>query len=297
MEVLYLKDYKHIKTDVENLSLVLGYFDGLHIGHEQLINFSIFNSKGPVGVLTFDRPLKSIEGCLTSLSEKLELLRQMKVDYVFVIQVDDNLRHMSYIDFINKVLKRIGPKTLYCGNDFTFGYEAKGNVYDLKMAFSDVKIINYVNDFSHKKISSTNIKNLIKSGDVKEASVFLGRKYFVTGTIGRGFQEGSKLGTPTANITLDADYVIPKNGVYFTKTKIDNRTYKSVTNVGVHPTINKLNTPIIETFIIGLNRNIYGKHMKLFFYDRLRDEVTFKNVNELEKQIKEDVQKTADFFK
>jgi riboflavin kinase/FMN adenylyltransferase len=296
MEVEYIKDYKHIDYNIDKLSLVLGYFDGLHIGHEQLINFAKFNSKGPVGVITFDRPLKSIEGCLTSLDQKIDLLKELKVDYVFVIVASDDFRHMSYIDFINKVLKKLNPVTLYCGNDFSFGYEAKGDVNDLKMAFSDVKVVNYVNDYNHKKISSSNIKKLIKSGDVKEASVFLGRPYSLRGTIGHGFQEGTKLGTPTANITLPVDYVIPKDGVYITKTKVDKRTYKSVTNIGTHPTINQIEKPIIETFIIGLNRNIYGKDITIYFYKRLRDEVKFENTNKLEEQIKKDIEETNNFF-
>jgi len=296
MEVQYIKDYRHINSSVEKLSLVLGYFDGLHIGHEQLINFAKFNSKGPVGVITFDRPLKSIEGCLTSLEQKIDRLRELKIDYVYVIVASDDFRHMSYIDFISKVLKKLNPVTLYCGNDFTFGYEAKGDVNDLKMAFSDVKVVSYVNDFNHKKISSSNIKKLIKSGDVKEASVFLGRPYSLRGTIGRGFQEGTKLGTPTANIALPVDYIIPKDGVYITKTKVDKRTYRSVTNIGTHPTVNQIEKPIIETYIIGLNRNIYGKDITIYFYNRLRDEVKFESVEKLEEQIKKDVDSTNRFF-
>jgi riboflavin kinase/FMN adenylyltransferase len=296
MEVIYINDYRHINCNIDKLSLVLGYFDGLHIGHEQLINYAKFSTKGPVGVLTFDRPLKSIEGCLTSLDQKIELLRGLKVDYVFVMVASDDFRHLSYIDFIDKVLKKLNPITLFCGNDFSFGYEAKGNVNDLKMAFSDVKIVNYVNDFNHKKISSSNIKKLIINGDVKEASVFLGRPYTLSGTIGHGFQEGTKLGTPTANITLPVDYVIPKDGVYITKTKIDKRTYKSVTNIGTHPTINQIQKPIIETFIIGLNRNIYGKEMTISFYNRLRDEIKFDNIEKLEEQIKKDIDSTNQYF-
>jgi len=297
MEVIYIKNYKSIDSTIAKLNLVLGYFDGLHVGHVQLINYAKFNSKGPVAVMTFNRSLKSIEGCLTSLEDKLELLSEMKVDYVYVIEVDDAFRHLSYIDFINKVLKKLNPEVLYCGNDFTFGYEAKGDVNDLKMTFADVKVINFVNDYNHKKISSSNIKNLIKNGEIKEANLFLGRPYAILGTIEHGFKEGTKIGSPTANISLVDDYVLPKEGVYITKTKIDNRTYKSVTNIGVHPTINIVKKPTIETFIIGLNRNIYGKKMKVYFYKRLRDEIKFENITQLEEQIKKDVDSSVEFFK
>src|SRR5574344_588191 len=297
MEVKYLKDFKHIDTDIKNLSLVLGYFDGLHTGHVQLIRYAKFISDGPVGVLTFDKPLKSIEGSITSLDEKIELFREIKVDYVFVIMVDDKFKHLSYIDFINKVLKKLNPKTLFCGNDFTFGYEAKGNVYDLKMAFADVQIMNYVNDCNHKKISSSGIKKLIRDGQVKEASVFLGRPYSISGTVAHGFEEGSKLGKPTANLQMVFDYVLPKEGVYMTRTRIDKRTYKSVTNIGTHPTINQVEKPTIETYIMGLNRDIYGKEMKVFFYKRLRDEKKFASTDELEKQMKIDVEQSLEYLK
>lgn len=296
MEVIYLKDYKHINFKIDNLSLVLGYFDGVHIGHQQLINFAKFNSRGPIGVITFDRPLKSIEGCLTSIEEKIDLMKEMKVDYLFVMKVDDNFKHISYIDFINKILKKMNPISLYCGNDFTFGYEAKGNVYDLKMTFSNVKVINYVNDCNHKKISSTNIKKLIKNGEVKEASLFLGRYYSLSGSIEHGFNEGIKLGFPTANLNLAVDYVLPKEGVYITKTKIDNKMYKSITNIGVHPTVNEVLTPTIETYIIGLNRNLYGKQIVVFFYKRLRDELKFDTIQKLEEQIKKDEKDTLEYL-
>ena len=136
MEVKYIKDLKGFDFTIENLSLVLGYFDGLHIGHMHLINYAKMNSSGPVGVVTFDEPLKPVEGQITTLEEKISLLNKLKIDYLFVLMVDENFRHLSYIDFINKILKRFNPKMIFCGNDYTFGYNAKGNVFDLKMAFS-----------------------------------------------------------------------------------------------------------------------------------------------------------------
>lgn len=296
MEVIYLNDYKKINSKINNLSLVLGYFDGLHIGHQQLINFAKFNSRGPIGVITFDRPLKSIEGSLMSLETKIEYMKELEVDYLFVIKVDDNFRHMSYIDFINKILKRLFPLSLYCGNDFTFGYEAKGNVSDLKMAFANVKVINYINDSNFKKISSSNIRKLISSGEVKEANFLLGRPYIICGSVEQGYQEGTKIGIPTANLNEDCDYVKPKNGVYITKCKVDNKIYKSVTNVGKHPTVNMLPSPLIETHIIDLNKNIYGKKITIFFIDRLRDEIKFDSLDELKKQIDKDISDTLEYF-
>lgn len=297
MEVRYIKDFKHIDSNIKNLSLVLGYFDGVHIGHVHLINYAKMNSNGPVGVVTFDKPLKSIEGSITTLDEKIELIEQLKIDYVFVLVVDDKFKHMSYIDFINKVLKKFNPKTIFCGNDFTFGYEAKGNVYDLKMTFANVQVMNYVNDYNHKKISSSNIKKLIKDGQVKEASVFLGRQYALIGTVSHGFKEGTKLGRPTANLEPIENLIIPKDGVYITRTKIDKKLYDSITNIGTHPTINKVEKSTIETYIMGLNKNLYGKEIIISFYKRLRDEVKFESIEKLEDQITKDIDDAVEYLK
>jgi riboflavin kinase / FMN adenylyltransferase len=297
MEVRYIKDFKHIDSNIKNLSLVLGYFDGLHIGHTHLINYAKMNSIGPVGVVTFDKPLKSIEGQITTLDEKIALIEKLKIDYVFVLVADDKFKHMSYIDFINKVLKRFNPKVIFCGNDYTFGYEAKGNVYDLKMAFANVQVVNYVNDFNRKKISSSSIKNLIKEGLVKEASVFLGRPYSLSGTVSHGFQEGTKLGRPTANLESVGNLVIPKDGVYITRTKVDKTIYDSITNIGTHPTINKVEKPIIETYVMGFNKNLYGKEITIYFYKRLRDEIKFDSVSDLEDQITKDIENASEYLK
>lgn len=297
MEVRYIKDFKHIDSNIKNLSLVLGYFDGVHIGHVHLINYAKMNSNGPVGVVTFDKPLKSIEGSITTLDEKIELIEQLKIDYVFVLVVDDKFKHMSYIDFINKVLKKFNPKTIFCGNDFTFGYEAKGNVYDLKMTFANVQVMNYVNDYNHKKISSSNIKKLIKDGQVKEASVFLGRQYALIGTVSHGFKEGTKLGRPTANLEPIENLIIPKDGVYITRTKIDKKLYDSITNIGTHPTINKVEKSTIETYVMGLNKNLYGKEITIYFYKRLRDEVKFESIEKLEGQITKDIDDAVEYLK
>ena len=297
MEVRYIKDFKHIDSNINNLNLVLGYFDGLHIGHVHLIKYAKMNSDGPVGVVTFDKPLKSIEGQITTLDEKIALIEELKVDYVFVLVADDKFKHMSYIDFINKVLKKFSPKVIFCGNDYTFGYEAKGNVYDLKMAFANVQVVNYVNDYNRKKISSSSIKNLIKDGQVKEASVFLGRPYSLSGTVSHGFQEGTKLGRPTANLESVGNLVTPKDGVYITRIKIDKKIYDSITNIGTHPTVNKVEKPIIETYVMGFNKNLYGKEIKIYFYKRLRDEIKFASVSELEDQVTKDIKCASEYLK
>ena len=298
MEILYLKDTKDIITDIDELGLVLGYFDGVHIGHAQLINFAKQNTKrGSLGVLTFDRALKSVEGSLMSIEDKAEAMERLGVDYLFVIVCDDNLKSMSYKTFVEQVLKRFNPKELFCGPDFKYGYQAEGDVSYLKTVFPNTYVLGYVKDHFGEKISSSSIKKSILKGEIQEANRHLGRIYRVNGAVIRGFNAGAKLGFPTANLLPDINYVFPPNGVYFTKTVIDGVTYDSITNIGVHPTINQVSSPLVETYILN-NKfdNLYGAYIKTYFYKRLRPEIKFDSVEELKKQIEEDVESAKRFF-
>ena len=297
MEVIFLKDFNDIKKDIEDLGLVLGFFDGVHVGHVQLINFARQNTKkGSLGVFTFDKPLKTIEGSLMNIEDKIEAMRRLDVDYVFVVQCDDNFKEMSYVKFVDTVLKVFNPSKIFCGPDFKFGYKAKGDVNYLKQRFGQVYVLNYVNDHNENKISSTQIKELIKSGDMKEANIYLGHPYKIHGAVVHGLNNGEIIGFPTANLLPSTDYVIPKNGVYFTKVKINGELYISVTNIGTHPTIEKLNQATIETFVIDYKGSIYGENIDLYFYNRERDEVKFNSIDELKAQIEEDVENCKNYF-
>lgn len=297
MKIIYLRNFKHCKMAIKNLSLVLGYFDGVHIGHSGLISFAKANSaQNALGVLTFDRALKSIEGCITSNTLKDKLFEDLGVDYLFVIVCDDNFKSMSYITFVDKVLKALNPIKIFCGSDFHFGYERQGDVNYLKARFNQVYVLHHVTDHNGNKISSTNIKNEIKKGNIEEADRWLGRPYIISGSIVHGLNNGDKIGFPTANLTPDDNYIMPKNGVYITKLEVDGVKYKSITNIGVHPTIEKLNQPIIETNVVGYEGNLYGKIVSLFFYKRLRDEKEFNNVEELKKQIALDKDEAKHYF-
>ena len=298
MEVIYLKDFSYIKQGISDLGLVLGFFDGVHIGHMQLINYARQNTKkGSLGVFTFDKPLKSIEGCLMNNDDKIEAMRKLDVDYLFIVECDDNFKQMSYVKFVDTVLKAFNPAKIFCGPDFRFGYEAKGDVKYLKQRFSQVYVLSYVNDHCENKISSSRIKELIKEGNVKEATRYLGKPYKIFGGVVHGLDNGHLIGYPTANILPSTNYVIPENGVYFTRTKINDEVYNSVTNIGTHPTIEKLNKPTIETYIIGYDGNIYGENISLFFYKKEREEVKFNNIDELKKKIAEDIENCENFFK
>lgn len=298
MEIVFLKSVNDIVTDINDLGLVLGYFDGVHIGHSQLISFAKANTKkGSLGVLTFDRPLKSVEGSLMSLDDKLQALEKLHVDYAFVIVCDDNLKKMSYKTFVSDVLKRFNPKEIFCGPDFKYGYEAEGDVNYLKTVFPNVYVLGYVKDHFGNKISSSSIKKSLINGDIEEANRYLGRQYAINGVVCHGFKEGTQLGFPTANLIAETSYVMPPNGVYFTRTEVDGVIYNSITNIGVHPTINRVSTPTIETYIIDGNfDSLYGYHLKIYFYKKTRGEIRFNSLEELKAQIAKDVIEAKEYF-
>ena len=298
MEVIFLKDFKDIVKNINGLGLVLGFFDGVHIGHAQLIQYAKENTKkGSLGVLTFDKPLKSIEGLLMDVDDKIEAMENLHVDYLFIIECDDNFKQMSYVKFVDNVLKVFNPAKIFCGPDFRFGYEAKGDVHYLKERFNEVYVLNYVNDHNENKVSSSRIKELIKEGNIKEANRYLGRPYKISGGIVHGYKNGEIIGFKTANLLPSANYVLPSSGVYFTITEINGVKYLSVTNVGLHPTIQKLSNRIIETHLIDYDENIYGEHISIYFYEKERDEVKFENLDELKERITQDVQNCEHFFK
>lgn len=296
MEIIYLENIEKIK-EIKNLSLVLGYFDGLHIGHINLINFAINNSRGPVGVLTFDKPIKNVNGLITSIDDKIRILNDLKVDYLLVARVDEKFINTSYIDFVDKILKEINPIKIFCGPDYRFGKSAKGDVYYLNERFNNLFIVDFVNDNLKNKISSTKIRQLIKDGSINEVVRYLGREYSISGIVVHGDNLGNKLGFPTINLSLSFDYVLPKKGVYISKVLINGKKYDSITNIGTNPTITDSKDIKIETFIFDFNEEIYNNKISIFFLERLRDEKKFSSIDKLVEQLKIDKENAINYFR
>ncbi len=297
MGVIYLKSINDLKEVVPGTNLVLGLFDGVHIGHFQLINAARYMTKGSLSILTFDVSLKSNDRqVLLSLDDKVRKFLEMGVDYVYVFMCDEHFREISADDFINNILKKFAPNKIFCGPDFKFGYKALGNVDLLKQTFANVVVLNYVNDYDETKISSSIIKQYIRNGEIENANRFLGYDYYVKGIVVKGKKNGHKFGFPTINLELVANYVIPKDGVYITKTIIGNRVFPSMTNVGTHPTIDELSKPLIETHILGFDENIYGEEVSVKFYKKIRDEIHFENIEDLKNELYKNEQEVEKYF-
>ena len=287
--------------DVSPCALALGNFDGLHMAHIKIINSCITYSKSnnlKSGVLLFENHTANLCNgdkipLLTTLSEKLEILKELGIDFVYIMTFDESVMKMSAKEFFEFLVKCLNAKALFAGYDYTFGYKAMGNS-DLLTEFSKEKNI-YV-DISDKitlnntPVSSTKIREFLKTGNIKKSNEFLGRPYSLTGNVVLGKQNGRKMGLPTANINADNDKLLPQDGVYKGITIIDKKEYKSLINIGKNPTFNA-DKRTVESHILNFSADIYNKEITIKFLDKIRDEKKFLSVEELIIQINEDLKK------
>ena len=293
MKVIRVR-YDEINQIEPNLALCLGYFDGVHLGHQDLIENASMLTSNPLGLLTFDKPAsefirngKSNE-VLTSLDDRFRILSRYNLRYFIIIEIDQTFLDYSPEKFIKDVLKKLGVIEVFCGEDYCFGCLAKGDVNLLKKYF-DVHVIELLKDKGNK-ISSSDIIHLLKEGNVKEANRLLGHQYEIMGVVEKGYGRGTKLGFPTANLKLSANYVIPRLGVYKCIAYVRGVPHISIVNVGVHPTVGSLTSPLVEVHIPNFTEITYGMTVYLEFLDFVRPEVKLNNIDELKAQIAKDLE-------
>lgn len=271
---------------LDELSLCLGYFDGLHLGHMRLIDKakeSVYKS----AVLTFEFAdninIKNSK-YLTSFADKQRILTAKEVDYLLVLYFNQETMNLSSDCFIQKVIKKFNVKEIIVGEDFRFGYQALGNIELLK-TYQEFKtiVIEELKD-EEKKIGTSTIIKLIENGDIEKANKLLGYNYKITGRVKKGFKFGRKNHFPTANVELN-NYVIPKYGVYACIISFNNKSYKAMANIGTHPTVNKLEKALLEVNIFDFNENIYDQIIAVELISFIREEKKFSSSEELYKQI------------
>lgn len=300
MEVINIKSISDIKK-IDDLTICLGFFDAFHLGHIELIK-KAKEKKGKVGILSFSsnpRELLFNQDCpiINNLEMKEEILNQFEIDYFFILDLSWEILNLTKDDFINKLLVPLGVKNIVCGFDNSFGKEGKGHPIDLiNSGLFHVDVIDEVKNSYNQKISSTLIHSLIKEGKIEEANSYLFRPYLLRGKVINGFHIGRTIQFPTANIFNEENFALPKNGVYATVIIIDDKKYHSMTNVGIHPTINQVSQPVIETYVFDYGLNIYNKNVKLIFYKRTRDEIKFDSLDQLKKQLEIDEKEIKNYL-
>lgn len=287
MEIIKIDNLNLLDLSFENCCATLGFFDGVHLGHDALLK-KLESQENKKLIITFDsHPNKKM---LLSLDEKLKLFEQYDIDYCLVIQMNDINQNISADVFIS-IMKKLKIYKFIVGEDVKFGQEAKGDVYNLKNTFS-VEVFPYIEGKCGKICSST-IRMLIDKGEFEEANYMLNHVYKVSGVVRMGRQIGRTINFPTINIkTLN---YIPGNGVYITKTYFDNKEFYSVTNIGYQPTVGG-NERLIETHIFDFNEEIYGKFVSVEFKKLIRLEKKFESLDDLKEQIQIDVNKAKEYY-
>lgn len=278
-------------------SLILGLFDGVHIGHKSLIELALNYKNYPVSILTFNKSINKDNLYLTSLKDRINYFKNLGVANLIIIYVSNKLIKTSPSDFLNFYIKKIKPIYIFCGEDFRFGYKGEGDINYLKKMFTNVKIVPFFKDRNNQKISTSLIKNLIKEGKVDEVKNYLNRYYSLKGKVVNGKKIGRNISFPTANLKLSFNYLIPLSGVYITLTKYQNKLFKSITNIGYNETISINNNLTIETNIFDFNKEIYGKYIEIFFIKKIRDDKKFIDLESLKEAIKLDKEIVLNYFK
>ena len=281
-------------------AVALGFFDGVHIAHQKIIQTAVDyakqNNLTPIA-LTFDKAPSEIlcpgtASYLTRNDEKAMLIASLDAKTEF-LKTDKTLLDMSAEDFILEILiKKYNVKYAVCGYNYRFGRGGLGDVellksYGEKYGFKTQSIPAIMS--GGESVSSSRIRTLLKEGNIMGANHLLGRNFCIVGKVEEGKHLGRTLGFPTANVFLDKSCAQLKNGVYKTQVCVDNTIYKAITNAGINPTVGgeKLRT---ETYIPEFEGNLYGKEIKIEFIDFLRPEVKFQSINELKKQIQNDIE-------
>ncbi len=287
---LQINDFHAFKND-QPLTMTIGNFDGLHLGHQALIKKTLYHDTESA-VLTFSpHPMKVLRGMkdhviLMSPEKKIKLIESMGIDHLFIANFDMQMASTSKEAFIER-LKALNVKRLVLGVDFRFGSHASGHVEDLKKHFEVVVL----EDITHQdtRISTTYIKDLLYSGELARAELLLGRPYSIEGIVIHGDKVGRTLGMPTANLDLET-YVLPPNGVYYVDVMYENHLYPGALNIGYNPTINYSVKKRVEVYILDFNEMIYGKKLEIFFRLYLRAEQQFKSKEALMVQLQKDIE-------
>ena len=284
--------YENLSHLPKGAVVLLGDFDGVHLGHQELVRAALSLRDKPHAVLLFDKDPAFFlangksKRILTTLEDKIAIFDSLKIEIAYVIHVDSSFFALSPDEFIEKYLLPILPTALVCGTDFRFGNMAKGDTAKLA-EYLPVFAINLL-ERNGKKVASRDIKAMIAEGKVEEAKEEMGRPFALKGIVHEGFHNGRTIGFPTLNVHLEEPYVLPGTGVYQTETVVDGVSYPSITNVGSNPTVGLIHHDRVESYLKGYEGNAYEKTVTVRFLKKIREEKKFDSLEDLKKQLEQD---------
>lgn len=312
MQIIHLSypNHVHPPENLGALSLALGFFDGVHKGHQKVIGEAIrladeLNAKS--AVMTFDPHPSLVLGgrkeevfYITPMQEKMEILNEMGVDVCFIVRFTSDFAQLTPEQFVQHFIKDLGVMHVTAGFDYSFGCKGQGDMpkmQEMAQGAFGVTVIQKQAD-SEEKISSTRIRSLLKEGKVGEVRRLLGRPFRISGTVVNGDKRGRTIGFPTANVEQEIGTFVPGRGVYAVRIWVQGTVYDGVCNVGYKPTFNNPDEKSlsVEVHILNFDKNIYGEMVLVDWCTRIRDEQKFSGIDELKKQIQLDKETAIEFF-
>jgi riboflavin kinase / FMN adenylyltransferase len=287
MDITWLPDAQRRPRD-----LAVGEFDGVHVGHREVI-------RGADTVLTFEPHPRTVVSpdsapkLLTSLETKAELIAGLGVQELVVIPFDGARAAQSAEEFIaTELVERLEARSVSVGENFRFGHKARGDAALLQRQDAFATRVSELVELEGEIVSSTHLRGLVTAGDVATAARFLGAPFTMRGLVVHGDKRGRTLGFPTANLVPDAKLVVPDHGIYACRAEVDGEMHVAAVNVGVRPTFTTGRGLLVEAYLLDFDADIYGRPLRLEFLGRLRGERRFDSVDALIAQMTRDVDET-----
>lgn len=303
--------YPHtlIMEELPETVAAIGFFDGIHMGHQKVINTAVSKAKNdnmesavitfyphPSVVLKKDAPHVRY---ITPLKEKQAILRKMDVDRLYIITFNKELASLEPQRFINHFIIGLKIKHLVAGFDFSYGHKGKGNMENIRdhtRGAFDYTTVSKV-QISQEKVSSTKIRDSLQKGEVENVNALLGRPLVTRGVVIDGEKRGRTIGYPTANLQISSDALLPKVGVYAVKVLYKNEVYEGMANLGYNPTFETdKEEPVVEVNILDYNNDLYGEELLVEWHRFIRDEEKFNSTDELISNIENDEKVIRDYF-
>lgn len=297
MDILNNLENKYNK----DLSLILGFFDGLHQGHRAVIQKGVQYAKDngiKSALITFrNSPSDVLQNkqpqYILTTGEKIDKIEELGVDYLYIINFDEELSKITASDYLKMLVEKFHPKAITTGENHSFGYNKSGNSDYLELMkkeygyeYFKVQPVNY----NEEIISSSRIKTALHEGNINLANLLLGYRFYIKSDVIRGRHVGSSIGFKTANLKYSENLVKIPDGVYAAEIEINEKKYIGIANYGSNPTVTNSSKKQVEVHILNFDENIYGETIKINFLDKIRDEIKFNSLNELKEQITKDIE-------
>jgi riboflavin kinase/FMN adenylyltransferase len=297
-----VRSIAELKHGKHKVCVSLGFFDGVHLGHQQIIRQTIADARQYEAlalVITFDQHPNAVVAparvppLIYSLAQKLRQIEFLGADALLLLHVDKDFSQQTGEEFVRSLARELGHIHSVCvGANFTFGHKRSGNVDLLRKLGAELNFNVHgmaAVSLDGKAISSTRIREAIAAGRLDAASQMLGRAYSISGQVIRGDRLGRQLGFPTANVDTTG-LVLPPNGVYAVRAGLEQGSYRAVLNVGMRPTLqNPIPRLQVEAHLLDFSADLYGKNLEVVFVEKLRDEHKFGSRDELRAQIAKDI--------